>query len=76
MIGLSPQSLMVLVEVMDREIGRLEQERDAAEEPEYSDYEELLLTYSQVEEEVRQAYAAAAATSDNLPSLASLLRKG
>ena len=75
MTALSPQALMVLVKVMEREVSRLEAECDAAEESDAADLEEILLDYSQVREEVRQAYAAASAGADNLPSVAELLRR-
>lgn len=73
---LSAQALLVLVQIMEREVAALAARQEAADEddPELADVEEELLVVSNVREEVRRVYAAAAADADNLPPLASLVK--
>ena len=73
MATLSAQTLIKAIQAVDAAVKKIAQERDEATDPELSDLEELLLSYSLAEAELKKAYEEQQGVSDNLPPYSELI---
>ena len=76
MAQVSPQSLALLIQVLDRTMWALRQRAAALDDdsPLLSDLEQELMDYSRAERELQQAYEAATRGAGNFPPYAALVR--
>ncbi len=64
---LSGHTLVMAIQAVNNELKRLAQQIEATEDPELSDLEDLILSYSKSAMELKKVYAERQRTSDNLP---------
>ena len=73
MSELTAQTLIRAVQAVNAEVSRILAQRDRASDPELSQLEELLTSYSKAEMELNAAYEAEQSSSDNLPPYSELI---
>ena len=67
MTKLSTHTLMMAIQAVDDKTGSLAKEIDDAEDPELSDLEEDMLSFSKAQMELKKVYLERQQKSDNLP---------